>query len=112
MRAYVGTTSVSVLWDAVNNADRYIVTFTRTTGDEQGGVCTGATSTHNASVTVDAPSIIASITIGQDVEEDVANMLRAYSTYFITVVASNAGGNSGDSEQISILTSQIGMWLM
>ena len=109
MAVNVGTTSVSVSWDAVNDADRYTVTFTRATGDEQEGTCPG--STHTASVTVNAPSITASIDIGENVDS-VTNMLRAYSTYFITVVASNGGGNSDDSEQISILTSQIGMRLM
>ena len=104
----VGTTSVSVSWNAVDNADRYTVTFTRATGNEQQGACTG--SPHTASVTVDAPSITASNDIGENVVS--SDMLRAYSTYFITVVASNGGGNSDDSEQISILTSQIGMRLM
>ena len=104
-----GTTSVSVSWDTVDDADRYTVTFTRATGDEQEGTCT--MSSHTASVTVNAPSTTASINIGENVES-AADMLRAYSTYFITVVASNGGGNSDDSEQISILTSQIGMRLM
>ena len=106
----VGTTSVSVSWDAVNDADRYTVTFTRATGDEQQGTCPD--STHIATVTVDAPSITASIDIGENVAPDVDDMLRAYSTYFITVVASNDGGNSEDSEQIPIRTSQIGMRLI
>ena len=107
MAVNVGTTSVSVSWNAVNDADRYTVTFTRATGDEQQGACT--MSTHTASVTVNAPSTTASINIGENVESD---MLRAYSTYFITMVASNDGGNSDDSDEISILTSQIGMRLM
>ena len=80
----VGTTSVSVSWDAVNDADRYTVTFTRATGDEQQGTCPD--STHIATVTVDAPSITASIDIGENVAPDVDDMLRAYSTYFITMV--------------------------
>ena len=109
MAVNVGTTSVSVSWDAVNDADRYTVTFTRATGDEQEGTCPD--STHIATVTVDAPSTTASIDIGENVAPDVTVMLRAYSTYFITMVASN-GVNSDDSEQISILTSQIGMRLM
>ena len=104
----VGTTSVSVSWNAVNDADRYTVTFTRATGDEQQGTCPD--STHTATVTVDAPSITASIDIGENVVS--SDMLRAYSTYFITMVASNDGGNSGNSDQLSILTSQIGMRLM
>ena len=106
----VGTTSVSVSWDAVNDADRYTVTFRRATGDKQEGECDGGQ--HTASVTVNAPSTTASINIGENVPPDVDDMLRAYSTYFITVVASNGGGNSDDSEQVSILTSQIGMRLM
>ena len=105
----VGTTSVSVSWNAVNDADRYTVTFTRATDNEQEGAC--PMSTHTASVTVNAPSTTVSIDIGEN-DESVTDMLRAYSTYFITMVASNDGGNSGDSEQISILTSQIGMRLM
>ena len=106
----VGTTPVSVSWDAVNDADRYTVTFTRATGTAQQGACT--MSSHTASVTVNDPSTTASINIGENVESDVDDMLRAYSTYFITVVASNDGGNSDDSDQLSILTSQIGMRLM
>ena len=106
----VGTTSVSVEWNAVNNTDIYTVTFTLATGEEQEGECT--MSEHIANVTVDAPSTTASIDIGENVEEDVTDMLRAYSTYFITVIASNDRGNGGDSEQISILTSQIGIIIM
>ena len=106
----VGTTSVSVSWDAVNDADRYTVTFRRATQEEQQGACDGAQ--HTASVTVNATSTTASINIGGNVESSVTDMLRAYSTYFITMVASNGGGNSDDSDEISILTSQIGMRLM
>ena len=109
MAVNVGTTSVSVSWDTVNDADRYTVTFTRAIGDDQEGTCDGGQ--HTATVTVDAPSTTASINIGDNVES-AADMLRAYSTYFITMVASNDGGNSDDSDQLSILTSQIGMRLM
>ena len=76
----------------MNDADRYTVTFTRATGDEQQGTCPD--STHIASVTVDAPSTTASIDIGENasidigenVAPDVDDMLRAHSTYFITMV--------------------------
>ena len=85
MAVNVETTSVSVSWDAVNGADRYTVTFIGAIGDEQEGRC--RSSTHNASITVDAPSTNASIDIGQNVKESVTDMLRAYTTYFITVVA-------------------------
>ena len=107
MAVIVDTKSVSVSWDAVNDADKYTVTFIRATEDEQEGDYTN--DKHCASVTVDAPSTTASIDIGQDVDVNVTDMLRAYSTYYITVIASNEGGNSDASEQISIVTSQIGM---
>ena len=105
VKLHTKTTSVSVSWNAVNNADRYTVTFTRATGDEQQGTC--PPSTHTASVTVDAPSTTASIDIGQDVESSVTNMLRAYSTYFITVVAENdVNGLSKERIRKYILTMQ------
>ena len=100
MAVNVETTSVSVSWDEVNDADRYTVTFIRATGDEQEGGCRSNTSTHNASITV-------------DVKELVTNKLRAYSTYFITVLAlTYEGGISNYSDQISIFTPQIGMHMM
>ena len=106
MLGTVDSTSVTVSWEAVADADRYTVTFTRATEDDQQGVCPGGT--HSASVLVDVPSTTASIDIGQNVEKDVSNMLRAYSTYFVTVVAMNGGGSSAESEQILVLTPQIG----
>ena len=82
--AVVGSASVTVSWEAVADADRYTVTFTRATGEAQQGECPG--DSHTASVSVEAPTTTASVNIGQDVEADVINMLRAYSTYSITVV--------------------------
>ena len=104
----VETTSISVSWDAVNDADRYTVTFIRATEDEQEGGC--HSDTHNPRITVNASSTTASIDIGQNVKESVTDRLRAYSTYFITVVAlTYEGGISNYSDQISIFTPQIGM---
>ena len=99
----VGSTSVTVSWEAVAVADRYTVTFTRATGQ---GECTGL---HTASVSVDAPNTTASIDIGQNVEPDITDMLRAYSTYFVTAVAMKGRDSSAESEQISITTPQRGI---
>ena len=57
-------------------ADRYTVTFTRATLLDQEGDC--ITSSHTASVSVDASTTTASIDIGQNVEPAVTDMLRAY----------------------------------
>ena len=106
--ADVGSVSVTVSWEAVADADSYTVTFTRATDEVQEGDCPG--DSHTASVSVDASTITASIDIGKDIEADVTNMLRAYSTYSITVVAvSDEKGSSKGSIQKNITTMQIGM---
>ena len=110
--AVVGSTSVTVSWEAVDDADRYTVTFTRATGADQQGACIiGINNRHTASV--DTPTTTVSIDVGQLVEEDVTDMLRAFSTYFITVVAvSDAGGSSEDSDQISFMNSALKLELV
>ena len=101
----VDDTSVRVSWQTVDGADRYIVTFTKTMGDEQKGVCRDAT--HIASVLVDAASISASIGVGQMLAPDDTTMLRAYTTYSITVVAeSDETGSSENSEPVTVTTAQ------
>ena len=106
----VADTSVTVSWGAVDGADRYIVTFTKTTTMEtQQGVC--IPGDHEVSVPVDAPStstsrISASIGVGQMLEKEDVNMLRAYTTYSITVVAVNGSGSSEGSEAITVTTAQ------
>ena len=103
--AVVGSASVTVSWEAVDDADSYTVTFTRATGTDQQGACQN--NRHTA--TVDTPTTTVSIDVGQLVE-DVTDMLRAYSTYFITVVAvSDTRGSSAESDQVIVLTPQIGM---
>ena len=107
MLGTVNSTSITVSWEAVTDASSYTVTLTRATGTDQQGECTGS---HIASVSVDVPVINASVDIGYDVESTATDMLRAYSTYFITVVAvSDAGGPSEDSDPISIFTPQTGI---
>ena len=105
----VGSTSVTVSWQAVEDADRYTVTFTQTMGDDQLGLCTSAA--HTASVSVDTTS--ASIAVGQDVEIGDDDMLRAYTTYSITVVAeSDVSGriSSEGSVPVTVTTAQTSMW--
>ena len=101
------STTVRVSWEEVTNADRYTVTFTRATEEQQEGLC--SSSSHTANLTVDAPTTTANIDIGENVLSSDSHMLRAYSTYFIIVQAENNGGSSEGSEQESILTPQIGM---
>ena len=107
----VDDTSVTVSWETVSDANGYIVTFMKTTGDEQEGVCRDAT--HTASVSVDAPSISesrtsTSIGVGRMLAVDDTTMLRAYTTYSITVVAeSDLTVSSENSDVITVTTAQI-----
>ena len=100
----VDDTSVTVSWGAVSNADRYTVTFRQASGADQRGLCTGA---HR--VSIDATSTSTSVDVGQILAVDVTTMLRAYTTYSITVVAvSDLTGSSEDSGAIIVTTAQIG----
>ena len=82
------------------------VTFTKTrTTSTQQGLC--IPDGHVVSVSVDAPSTSASIGVGQMLAGDDITMLRAYTTYSITVVAeSDVRGSSEGSEPITITTAQ------
>ena len=106
----VDDTSVTVSWGAVEDADRYTVTFTKTrTTSTQHGVC--IPDGHLVSVSVDAPSTSTSIGVGQMLAADDTTMLRAYTTYSITVVAVNdVTGSSGDSVAITVTTTQTSEW--
>ena len=102
-------TSVRVSWGTVNDADRFTVTFTKTMGDDQEGLC--KTATHTLTVSVDAPSTSASIDVGHMLAGDDTTMLRAYTTYSITVVAeSDVTGSSEDSEHVTVTTNQTSKW--
>ena len=102
----VDDTSVRVSWGTVDDADRYTVTFTKTrTTSTQLGLC--ITANHVVSVSVDAPSTSASIGVGQMLAADDTTMLRAYTTYSITVVAeSDVTGSSEGSEPFTVRTAQ------
>ena len=105
----VDDTSVRVSWQTVNDADRYTVTFTTTLGNRQQGLC--IFNIHRGRVSVDAPSTSASIGVGQMLELLDGTMLRAYTTYSITVVAeSDVKGTSEDSEPVTVTTPQTSKW--
>ena len=98
--------SVRVSWQAVEDADRYTVTFTKAKERFQEGPCKD--DSHTAALSVDVPNT--NISVGQDVEGSVTTMLRAYTTYFITVVAeSDVLGTSDDCNHIILTTPQISM---
>ena len=90
--------SVRVSWQAVEGADTYTVTFTQTMGDQQQGLCSDS---HSVSVSTEGPSL--SVVVGED------DMLRAFTTYSITVVATgDVQGSSGESQPVTVTTAQAG----
>ena len=103
--AAVESTSVRVSWGAVDDADRYIVTFQ---GTNREGLCPNGS--HTTSLTIRAPSTTVSIAVGEDVETGVTDMLRAYTKYEVTVVAVSdiLGTSPPMSETKSVLTPQTG----
>ena len=88
----------------MDDADRYIVTFSKVEGTGQQGVC--PTDSHTASLTVDGGSSTSdSIDVGRDVES--TDFLRAYTTYEVTVTAvSDRKGISQPSTAQKVTTSQ------
>ncbi|CAI8008398.1 Fibronectin (Fragments) [Geodia barretti] len=98
--------SVAVSWQAVDDADSYTVTFSQMQGADQQGLC--PTDSHTATLTVSAPSTTVSIAVGGDVASTVTDMLRAYTTYEVTVEAvSDVRGTSQLSETRRVLTPQM-----
>ena len=72
-------------------------------GTNQEGLC--LTDSHTATLT--ATSTTVSITVGGDVGSTVTDMLRAYTTYEVTVEAvSDVRGTSRPSETRRVLTPQ------
>ena len=104
--------TVRVSWQAVENADRYTVNFNQVMGDGQMGNC--LMSIHLATQTVNAISgrgerVSASIPIGTNVNSATNDMLRAFTTYTVVVVAqSDTLGSSISSQSIFYTTQQIG----
>ena len=92
--------SVRVSWQAVEGADTYTVTFTQTMGDQQLGLCSDS---HSGSV-----ETVNSLTVVIMGEGD--DMLRAFTTYSITVAAVSAVlGNGEYSQPMIVTTAQTGM---
>ena len=103
----VDDTSVTVSWGEVSDADRYTVTFRQVNGADQKGLCTAGAH----EVSVDTTSTSTSISVGQMLAADDTTMLRAYTTYSITVIAmSDLTGSSEDSTAITVTTLQISKW--
>ena len=87
----------------MEDADRYTVTFTQVQGTNQQELC--PSGSHTASTTVEGVTT-ASIPVGEDVEST-GDMLRAYTTYEVTVVAvSDARGTSSPSDPETVTTPQ------
>ena len=105
--ANLQSSSVRVSWQAVETADRYTVTFRQAQGTDQEGLCPFLS--HSASIPIGAPATAGSIAVGLDVVSSVTDMLRAYTTYGITVTAvSDTLGTSDESAQVLHTTVQKG----
>ena len=86
-------TSVLLFWQAVEDANRYCVTLTQTVEDN---LCSDS---HNVSVNTSSQSVV--------IGENDKDMLKAYTTYSITVVAmSDVWSGSRESNPIIITTNQ------
>ena len=95
--------SVRVSWQAVKYANRYTVTFTKAMESLQEGPC--KSYFHTVTLSVDTASV--NVSVGQDVGPSNTTMLRAYTTYFITVVAeSDVLGTSDGCDHIILTTPQ------
>ena len=92
----IQSTSVNISWQTVEGANSYHVTLTQTMGDNQQGLCSD-------SHTVSRDTSTLSVVVGQTDD----TMLRAYTTYTVTVVSmSDVWGRSGDSKPIIFTTHQ------
>ena len=88
--------SVRVSWQAVQGADTYTVRL-----GEQLGLCSAAS--HSVSVSTEGFSLSVVVGEGDD-------MLRAFTTYSITVVAVSAVLHSSEGSQpVTVTTAQTGM---
>ena len=98
--------SVRVSWQAVKYANRYTVTFTKAMESLQEGPC--KSYFHTVTLSVDTASV--NVSVGQDVGPS-NTMLRAYTTYFITVLAEgDVLGTSDGCDHIILTTPQISMY--
>ena len=77
----IQSTSITVSWQAVKGAEKYSVALTQMMGDNQLGLCSGSHTVSNLSVFVGH------------------TMLRAYTTYTVTVTAMNLSWSSGGGSE-------------
>ena len=92
--------SVRMSWEAVEGADMYTIRFRQTAGNEQQGQCA---SSHSGSV--ESVNGVTVLIIGEGDE-----MLRAFTTYSITVAAvSDVLGSGEDSQPVTVTTALTGM---
>ena len=100
--------SVRVSWQGVEDADIYNITFTKVKGNNQRGLCKSASHTVTLSVNTTNTSIVARTEVGTDGE---SKMLRAYTTYSITVEAESDVFNiSYSSVPITFTTPQTSIY--
>ena len=98
------STSVSISWESVEDADYYTVSFSSTVGVYQKGLCTD--DSHSANVTAHVP--IASIPVAETESQNIT--LRAYTSYSVTVVGySDMWGRTEGSHTVIFTTHQMGM---
>ena len=82
-------------WQVEEDADYYTVSFSAAVGDDQEGLCTD--DYHSANVTVNVST--ASIAVGEDVDSNETSLLRAYTTYLVTVVAFNSTWGTAEGKK-------------
>ena len=100
--------SVRVSWQGVEDADIYNITFTKVKGNNQRGLCKSTSHTVTLSVNTTNTSIVARTEVGTDGE---SKMLRAYTTYSITVEAESDVFNiSYSSVPITFITPQTSIY--
>ena len=98
------STSVSISWEPVEDADYYIVSLSSAVGVYQEGLCTD--DSHSANVTVHVP--MASIPLAET--DSQTTSLRAYTTYSVTVIRfSDVWGRTEGSHRVIFTTHQMGM---
>ena len=102
--AVAETTSVTVSWESVGDADSYTVTLSQAQGAEQQGLCN--IESHSLTLS-EIMTISAGVPIGKDVGPSETGVLRAYTTYVVTVkTVSAVRGTSQDSQRRTVFTPQ------
>ena len=97
------TGSVRVSWEEVENAYYYTVSFSQAVGDDQEGLCRDDSHSASLNVTDNASFTV----VGDNVGSDETHILRAYTTYSVSVVAfSDVWGRTVGSEAVGVTTPQ------